>query len=64
MNAALAPLTWKSDIEFVVIPGAVVLTWPVGPLVMAGPDGAALPWFVIATVSAGTAGRTCVFCTL
>ena len=43
--------TWKS-VEPVVIPGALVLTWPVGPLVWSG-CGGALPWFATPTVSSG-----------
>ena len=52
MKSALAVPTKKS-VEPVVIPGAPVDTWPVGPLVMAGPDGGAPPWFVTPTVSSG-----------
>ena len=51
MKAALAVPTRKS-VEPVVIPGAPVFTWPVGPLVMLG-FGGALPWFATPTVSSG-----------
>ena len=42
--------TDRKSVEPVVIPGAPVFTWPVGPLVMLG-FGGALFWFVIPTVS-------------
>src|SRR5271165_3711500 len=52
MKAALEVPTGKS-VEPVVIPGALVFTWPVGPLVMLGPDGGAPPWVATPTVSSG-----------
>ena len=50
IKAALEVPTRKS-VEPVVIPGALVFTWPVGPLALGFAGAGGVPWFVIPTTS-------------
>ncbi len=47
--------TGKS-VEPVMIPGAPMATWPVGPLVLGFGGAGGVPWFVIGTTSPKTVG--------